>query len=688
MEIIGRAGGKSLGLVKLLSYGLCVPDFFVIPADADLNALGFRNELEEAAKKLGAGPFAVRSSGTQEDGAKKSFAGQYSTELNVSREELYSAVLKVAASANSETVKEYARQSEAKQSRRIAIIVQKQISPQKAGVMFTSSPFSKNEVLIEEVDGLGESLVSGEVTPRRKSFPKSKGIQASGYEEELLKAAVLLEKSEGKPMDIEWAYDGKLYFLQMRPITTVGDPLPDIAGKHWNLYVYRNFCRLCHSVQIKATEKAVQEKQFGVYMPVFEGILLNGREFYTEKNDRLSNQLWKEYDRNDFFGSFAGQIESLVKKTRQRANALQKKDVSSLGDRALFAAYDREIQYYIKSYLPLMMRPDEYLFEKLCKQIGQDRANALRGLLPSLAKKTMYAGEKKCFLQAVCQQTPGEYLRAFEWSNNPLSVFSAPIGEEEYWERAKDCTPEQAKKELQAICKRERISRKNAKKAVNAIQKEDAKKTIADIVKFIYLRTYTTENSDRYFFYIKERILSEISRRKNLPLKVLLGMDFCEISQLKNGGAVNLDEQQKRNRGELIVFSKEGAKTYYGANTYLLLQTIMPAETPRAGSVFPGQVACSGEAEGRVRIVRSFSDAKKMNDGEILVTSMTTPEISLAVDKAAGIITDEGGITCHAAIVAREWGIPCLIGTGKATSVLTDGMKVKLNCIKGFFEIQ
>ena len=66
---------------------------------------------------------------------------------------------------------------------------------------------------------------------------------------------------------------------------------------------------------------------------------------------------------------------------------------------------------------------------------------------------------------------------------------------------------------------------------------------------------------------------------------------------------------------------------------------------------------------------------------------MTTPEISLAIDKASGIITDEGGITCHAAIVAREWGIPCLIGTRKATSVLKDGMTVRLDCINGFFEI-
>ena len=66
---------------------------------------------------------------------------------------------------------------------------------------------------------------------------------------------------------------------------------------------------------------------------------------------------------------------------------------------------------------------------------------------------------------------------------------------------------------------------------------------------------------------------------------------------------------------------------------------------------------------------------------------MTTPDIALALEKAIGIITDEGGITCHAAIIAREYAVPCLVGTKIATQVLHDGMCVKLDCINGKFEI-
>ena len=89
----------------------------------------------------------------------------------------------------------------------------------------------------------------------------------------------------------------------------------------------------------------------------------------------------------------------------------------------------------------------------------------------------------------------------------------------------------------------------------------------------------------------------------------------------------------------------------------------------------------------RLKIVGNFDETGKVEEGEIVVTSMTTPEITAALEKASGIITDEGGITCHAAIIAREYGVPCLVGTQKATHVLQDGMTVKLDCIHGYFQI-
>ena len=77
----------------------------------------------------------------------------------------------------------------------------------------------------------------------------------------------------------------------------------------------------------------------------------------------------------------------------------------------------------------------------------------------------------------------------------------------------------------------------------------------------------------------------------------------------------------------------------------------------------------------------------KLEIGDILVSPMTRPELMPAVKRAAAIVTDEGGITCHAAIVSRELGIPCIIGTKNATRILKDGDKVEVDANHGVVKI-
>ncbi|MCS7134359.1 MAG: phosphoenolpyruvate synthase [Candidatus Pacearchaeota archaeon] len=92
-----------------------------------------------------------------------------------------------------------------------------------------------------------------------------------------------------------------------------------------------------------------------------------------------------------------------------------------------------------------------------------------------------------------------------------------------------------------------------------------------------------------------------------------------------------------------------------------------------------GLPASSGVASGRVRIIHSLQELSKVQQGDILVTKMTSPDMVVAMQKASAIVTDEGGVTCHAAIVSRELGIPCVVGTKKATRILKDGMIVTVD---------
>lgn len=100
-----------------------------------------------------------------------------------------------------------------------------------------------------------------------------------------------------------------------------------------------------------------------------------------------------------------------------------------------------------------------------------------------------------------------------------------------------------------------------------------------------------------------------------------------------------------------------------------------------------GAIAQKGVIRGTVRLVFTGKDMSKVQDGDILVSPMTRPEFLPAMKRAAAFVTDEGGITCHAAIVAREMKKPCIIGTKTATSVLKDGDKVEVDADEGVVTI-
>src|SRR6185369_12346227 len=96
-----------------------------------------------------------------------------------------------------------------------------------------------------------------------------------------------------------------------------------------------------------------------------------------------------------------------------------------------------------------------------------------------------------------------------------------------------------------------------------------------------------------------------------------------------------------------------------------------------------GLGAAPGAGSGAVRLVATLGDADLLAEGDVLVTHMTAPDWVPLMRRAAAIVTDSGGMTCHAAIVSRELGIPCVVGTGDATRRLKDGFVVTVSGTDG-----
>lgn len=103
--------------------------------------------------------------------------------------------------------------------------------------------------------------------------------------------------------------------------------------------------------------------------------------------------------------------------------------------------------------------------------------------------------------------------------------------------------------------------------------------------------------------------------------------------------------------------------------------------------VIKGVVASKGVVKGRVKVILNTGEFSKMQDGDVIVTSMTRPEFAPILKMASAIVTNEGGITCHAAIISRELRIPCIIATVNATQVLKDGDMVEVDADSGMVRI-
>ncbi len=103
--------------------------------------------------------------------------------------------------------------------------------------------------------------------------------------------------------------------------------------------------------------------------------------------------------------------------------------------------------------------------------------------------------------------------------------------------------------------------------------------------------------------------------------------------------------------------------------------------------IIRGSTAFAGYAKGKVRILKRKNQIKEFIKGEIIVSPMTTVEFEPAMKKSGAIVTDEGGITCHAGIISRELKIPCVIGTKIATKVLKDGDLIEVDADKGIIKI-
>ncbi|MFH1199730.1 MAG: PEP-utilizing enzyme [Candidatus Micrarchaeota archaeon] len=182
--------------------------------------------------------------------------------------------------------------------------------------------------------------------------------------------------------------------------------------------------------------------------------------------------------------------------------------------------------------------------------------------------------------------------------------------------------------------------------------------------------------------YHADALLQEIGDRLGISNHQTRCMTFEEMKAALLEGKIDRELLLERTKFCTLYVQKGFTEVLVGDEAHKLAQSAEVAIDLDARELI-GQCASLGSARGAVKIVLCAADMAKMNKGDILVAYATNPDVVPAMKKAAAIVTDQGGVTCHAAIVSRELGIPCVIGTKIATKVLHDGDIVEVDAANG-----
>lgn len=739
-----------------------------------------KDEIIDAYRGLGSVPVAVRSSATAEDLPEAAFAGQQETFLNViGEEQLFEAVRACWASLWSERAVAYRLHQKVDQRAvKLAVVVQKMVPADVAGVMFTADPVSgaRGELVIDASPGLGEAVVAGVVTPDhfvvdkrwrriKQARPGRREVviraRAEGGTEQvrpdgktaaepalppaaLRKLAGLglaIERHYGAPQDIEWAWvkganAGRFFILQARPMTALPEPLKlsgpmraviPMLAEMWPARPYP----LDLTTFTGALERAVGNLLTVMIgpsapdpdrVPVEEdGVVVRFQAPELHPSPGMLVAPWLALWRTRRYDPARWEADPLLKEFIARARELDQRDPARLSWAQVIQALREAMALMPRAmelrerYLPqaavglgalwlllrLAGRGDHFAalvsgvktkttetnqaLETLAARIRSDPAlhdlfaahdaGELRAALEASPAGRAFLQDFETFLDHYGHREASPTISQPAWKDQPEAALGIlkvlALGEpgqpDSYaaWERIRD--------ELLA----DSILR-------NRLLRGAFLKSLANARALFQIR------EDTHFYAL---LLQPPMRRAALEL----GRRLADAGALDSPEEVfHLRLEELEPLGEpwppppatleriRTLVARRKAKRESLAGKPLFDPRLLGTIRASAGDVLlSGSSGSPGLAAGPARIVLDPSEFGKLQAGDVLVAPVTNPAWTPLFQRAAAVVVDMGGAASHAAIVAREYGIPAVMGTLVGTQQLKDGQQVRVDGSRG-----
>jgi len=295
--------------------------------------------------------------------------------------------------------------------------------------------------------------------------------------------------------------------------------------------------------------------------------------------------------------------------------------------------------------------------------------------LIAIARETEANSERK--LNRKIKSKLKNHLGEFAWLNYYYSGPAASLGDikQELFELIANPTKIQLKS-LEEL-------KKQQKTAAKKLKLEPSVRYLLKIARdFSYLKVLR-KDALYHSFHAIDLILTEIANRDGVEMLHLRQLDADELEQLFYSEQKPNSQTISERHRSCAYLIRNGQPYWLSGEDYKKELFKVTKEEITQTTELKGQIANTGQAKGKVKIINNAGELGKMEPGDILVSIATNPTLVPAMKKAAAIVTDIGGITCHAAIISRELDIPCVIGTRVATKALNDGDFVDVDASRG-----
>jgi pyruvate,water dikinase len=726
--------------------------------------------------------YAVRSSATAEDLPTASFAGQHDTYLNVvGPAAIIEHVSRCWASLFTERAVTYRLHNGLDQRKvYMAVVVQRMVFPQAAGVLFTADPITGNRTVasVEASFGLGEALVSGLVNPDvykvRDGAVVSRAIRAEQpalTEPQVVRLAQLgrrIEAHFGCPQDIEWCLvDEDFQIVQSRPITTLF-PIPAANDHENHVYVSVGHQQMMTdpmkplglSMWQLTTPRPMSEaggRLFVDVSPMLGSPASRANLIATlGKSDPLIGDALQAIVQRDFIpsrpdegaawappGGGSAAIETnpaipaeLIERSEASLAALkreiQTRSGAALLDFILTAIQEqRRIMSDPKSMQVIMaaMGATWWLNDRLQSWLGEkNAADTLTQSVPNNITSEMGLAlldvadvirphpEVMAFLRNVAND---DFLSALpklqggreardaiqswldkygvrgvgeiditrpRWSERPDMLVSILLAHVENFEpgaaeRRFERGRQEASRKEQELLERLRALPEGEQKA------QETKRMIDRVRTFAGYREYPKYGMISRYFVYKQALMEEAERLVQAGvLREKEDIFYLRFEEIRDVVRTNrVDEQLVRER-------REAFRSYHALTPPRVLTSDGEAiagsykRDDLPADALVGLPVSAGTIEGRARVILDMAKAD-LEAGDILVTAYTDPSWTPLFVTIKGLVTEVGGLMTHGAVIAREYGLPAVVGVENATRLIREGQRIRVHGTDGYVEI-